>query len=148
MQGPTILLLAITHAKSGTCPTPLIKQAIALKNELLASMTLKIFLHGDLHHDNIIKNGDHWLAIDPKGVVGEPEFEAAAFDFMFINELVNQDSVKKIFEERAHRLAQKANLNPQRIKDWVFVRLILMAAWLLEDNGDPSWAIKLAEALM
>ncbi len=58
------------------------------------------------------------------------------------------DDVKNIFEARVKLLAQKAHLNLQRIKDWVFVRLILMAAWHVEDNGDPSWAIKLAEALM
>ena len=55
--------------------------------------------------------------------------------------------MKVIFEERVNLLAQKANLNAQRIKDWAFVRLILMTAWYVEDNGDPSWAIKLAEAL-
>ena len=106
-----------------------------------------IFLHGDLHHDNILKNDDQWLAIDPKGVVGESEFEIAAFDFMYINELSNMSDVKNIFEARVNLLSQKAHLNLQRIKDWVFVRLILMVAWHVEDNGDPSWAIKLAEAL-
>jgi streptomycin 6-kinase len=141
-------LMAIDNLKDHSCPSHLIKKAITLKNELLSSMTTEIFLHGDLHHDNILKDGDHWLAIDPKGIVGEPEFEIAAFDFMYVNELANMDDVKNIFEERVNMLARKANLNPQRMKDWVFVRLILMAAWHVEDNGDPSWAIKLAELLI
>jgi len=141
-------LMAIDNLKNHSCPSHLVKKAIALKNELLASMTIEIFLHGDLHHDNILKDGDHWLAIDPKGIVGEPEFEIAAFDFMYINELANMDDVKSIFEARVKLLAQKAHLNPQRIKGWVFVRLILMAAWHVEDNGDRSSVIKLAEALM
>jgi streptomycin 6-kinase len=130
------------------CPSHLLEKAISLKNALLATMTTKVFLHGDLHHDNILKNGDQWLAIDPKGIIGEPEFEIAAFDFMYITELANKADVKVIFEARVNLLAQKANLNAQRIKDWVFVRLILMAAWHIEDNGDPSWAIKLAEQLI
>ncbi|MBA3660932.1 MAG: phosphotransferase [Gammaproteobacteria bacterium] len=129
------------------CPSHLLKKAIVLKNALLASMTTAIFLHGDLHHDNILKNDNHWLAIDPKGIIGEPEFEVAAFDFMYVQELAGQADVKNIFESRINLLAQKANLNAQRIKDWVFVRLILMAAWNIEDHGDSSWAIKLAEQL-
>lgn len=141
-------LLAIDSLENHSRPSYLVKKAIALKSQLLASMTTDIFLHGDLHHDNILKDGDHWLAIDPKGIIGEPEFEIAAFDFMYVNELANMVDIKNIFEARVNLLAQKAHLNPQRIKDWVFVRLILMAAWHVEDNGDPSWVIKLAEALI
>nr|WP_302473958.1 aminoglycoside phosphotransferase family protein [Legionella sp. PL877] len=106
-----------------------------------------IFLHGDLHHDNILKHGNGWLSIDPKGVVGEAEFEIAAFDFMYISELTSTKDVKNVFAKRLELLAQKSGLDAQRIKDWLFVRLILMAAWLTEDNGDPSWAIKLAELI-
>lgn len=130
------------------CPAHLLEIAISLKNALLATLTTEVFLHGDLHHDNILKNDDQWLAIDPKGIIGEAEFEIAAFDFMYITELVNQADIKVLFESRVNLLAQKANLNAQRIKDWVFVRLILMAAWHIEENGDPSWAIKLAEQLI
>jgi len=141
-------LMAIDNLQDHNFPAHLVKKAIMLKNELLVSMTTKVFLHGDLHHDNILKNGDEWLAIDPKGIIGEPEFEMAAFDFMYINELANMSDVKNIFETRVHLLAQKSHLSWQRIKDWVFVRLILMAAWHVEDNGDPHWAIKLAGQLI
>ncbi|EKD54656.1 MAG: hydroxyurea phosphotransferase [uncultured bacterium] len=140
-------LSAIDDLSDDVCPSYLIGKAITLKNKLLSSIKKEIFLHGDLHHDNILKNDDQWLAIDPKGVVGESEFEIAAFDFMYINELANMSDVKNIFESRVDLLARKAHLNLQRIKDWVFVRLILMAAWHVEDKGDPSWAIKLAETL-
>jgi streptomycin 6-kinase len=141
-------LMAIDNLKSQECPLYLIQKAIALKNTLLTSMTAEIFLHGDLHHDNLLKDGEHWLAIDPKGIVGESEFEMAAFDFMNINELANMSNVKNILEARIDLLAAKAQLNPKRINDWIFIRLILMAAWHVEDNGDPSGAMKLAEALM
>ncbi len=131
----------------GDCPVHLVKKAISLRESLLSSMTAEIFLHGDLHHDNILKNGETWVAIDPQGIIGEPAFEAAAFDFMYVKELANNNLVKQVMEARIHQLAQKANLDAQRIKDWVFVRLILMVAWQVEDKGDASWAIKLAHAL-
>ena len=44
-------------------------------------------------------------------------------------------------------MAAKSNLSAERIKGWVLVRLVLSAAWHIEDNGDPSLAIKLAEIL-
>ncbi len=128
-------------------PIDLLNKAIELRKKLLSSSKSFILLHGDLHHDNILQHQDRWLAIDPKGVIGEAEFEIAAFDFMYINELSAQTDVKSILEQRVERLAQKSGLNAQRINDWLFVRLILMAAWLIEDNGNPQWAIKLAELI-
>ncbi|MDR3501187.1 MAG: aminoglycoside phosphotransferase family protein [Legionella sp.] len=128
-------------------PTVLLKKAIELRNKLLSSLKPLIFLHGDLHHDNILRHGSEWLAIDPKGVIGEAEFEIAAFDFMYINELATTRDVKTLFAKRVELLAQKSGLEAQRINDWVFVRLILMAAWFIEDNGEPRWVIKLAELI-
>jgi streptomycin 6-kinase len=34
-------------------------------------------LHGDLHHDNILASDRGWLAIDPKGLLGDPHYEVA-----------------------------------------------------------------------
>jgi streptomycin 6-kinase len=141
-------LIALDKLTPNRMPAHILKRAMNLRDALLSSMGPLVFLHGDLHHDNILKHNDSWLAIDPKGIVGEPEFEIAAFDFMYINELANTSDVKQIFESRVTMLAQKSNLDAQRIKDWVFVRLILMAAWLIEDNGDPCWAVKLAHMLI
>jgi streptomycin 6-kinase len=140
-------LKALDEPSLKQIPTTLLNKAIELRNKMLSSPKPLIFLHGDLHHDNILKHGNEWLAIDPKGVIGEAEFEIAAFDFMYIGELTTTVDVKNVFEKRVELLAQKSGLDAQRIKDWVFVRLILMAAWLVEDNGDPSWAINLAELI-
>lgn len=129
-------------------PAILLNKAIKLRNKMLSTPKPLIFLHGDLHHDNILKHGHEWLAIDPKGVMGEAEFEIAAFDFIYISELTATVDAKNGFEKRVELLAQKSGLDQQRIKDWVFVRLILMAAWFIEDNGDPSQAINLAELLI
>ena len=140
-------LEAIDTLKSDQVPPSLLKKAIDLKNSLLASKQKTIVLHGDLHHDNILQNGDEWLVIDPKGVIGEAEFEIAAFDFIHKSEMENEPEVAKLFDKRVSLIAKKAKLNEQRIKDWVFVRLILSAAWSIEDNMDPGWALKMAQLL-
>jgi streptomycin 6-kinase len=140
-------LQSIDRAKSNQLPKHLLKRAIQLKNALLASSTQQLFLHGDLHLDNVLKNGNTWLAIDPKGIVGEPEFEIAAFDFIHPTELDNKLDVRSLLDSRITYISQRTGLNAQRIRDWVFVRLILSAAWGIEDKGDPSTAIKLVDSL-
>lgn len=37
-------------------------------------------MHGDLHHENILSSvREPWLAIDPKGLIGESEYEVISF---------------------------------------------------------------------
>jgi streptomycin 6-kinase len=93
-----------------------------------------------------LQDGNEWIVIDPKGIVGDVEFEMAAFDFIYHSELDNKE-VTDFYEKSIALISQKSNLNFQRIKDWVFVRLILSAAWSIEDNRDYSWAIQLARLL-
>lgn len=39
-----------------------------------------LLLHGDLHHENILKNENgSYTAIDPKGVIGDPVFDLSRF---------------------------------------------------------------------
>jgi streptomycin 6-kinase len=138
-------LESIDKVKSNEIPKNLLDKAIKLKTSLLSSMKNEKLLHGDLHLDNILQNDNEWLAIDPKGIIGDVEFEIAAFDFIANSELCDATSV--MLNERIERIANKAKLSVQRIKDWTFVRLILSAAWSIEDKGDPSKAIKLAQLI-
>lgn len=48
-------------------------------SRLLESSPEPRLLHGDLHHENILWGGGRWWAIDPKGLWGDPAWEAAAF---------------------------------------------------------------------
>ena len=50
----------------------------AIFRELAASQGKQFLLHGDLHHDNILRDdAERWLVIDPKGVIGETAYETA-----------------------------------------------------------------------
>ncbi|HEU5102244.1 MAG TPA: aminoglycoside phosphotransferase family protein, partial [Roseiflexaceae bacterium] len=69
------------HFGGGTGPLPraLVEQAESLFADLLASQAAPVLLHGDLHHENILAaTRQPWLAIDPKGIVGEPAYEVGA----------------------------------------------------------------------
>jgi streptomycin 6-kinase len=45
---------------------------------LLATQRDVVALHGDMHHENVLRFGSRgWLAIDPKGLTGERGFDYA-----------------------------------------------------------------------
>jgi len=126
-------------------PEYLLDKAIDLKNHLLNSTDKDLVLHGDLHQDNILKNKNKYIAIDPKGIIGEIGFEAAKFDFIQECELDNLNNIPDIYKQRISLLADKLNFDYKRLSEWVFVRMILGAAWFIEDNCDPSKSLIMAE---
>ncbi len=140
-------LKAIDKCNSTQIPQYLLNKARHLKNKLLNSSRNQILIHGDLHQNNILHDATQWFAIDPKGILGEPEFEIAAFDFIHENELQTNLAVDKFFEERIAVISQISSYDIQRIKDWVFVRLILAAVWCIEDKADPTFYIKLTQKM-
>jgi streptomycin 6-kinase len=57
----------------------IVARAAAMFKELEASRSGLVLLHGDLHHENVLFDETRgWLAIDPKGEVGELAYELAA----------------------------------------------------------------------
>src|SRR5665647_1430586 len=58
--------------KDWSIPSAHIQRARKLKQQLLQTHASPVLLHGDLHRDNILSNGDGWVVIDPKGVIGFP----------------------------------------------------------------------------
>lgn len=120
-------------------PQTILFRARKTRDYLLKTSSNKFVLHGDLHQDNILLDGTSYIAIDPKGVVGEREFEAAAFDFVKKHETPHHLFV------RIKQFASRAKMDQDRLIDWVFVRLALAAAWFIEDNRDPSFPLRLLE---
>ena len=132
---------------AGPFPPKLVEQAESLYSELLASAGEPVLLHGDLHHFNILSaERAPWLAIDPKGVVGEPAYEIGAF-------LRNPDlaqytpgELKMLQARRVDLFSAALNLDRKRILGWAMAQAVLSAWWSYEDHGH-GWepAIQLAE---
>src|SRR5262249_46590382 len=60
-------------------PAALVEIAAVLYAELCSSQRERRLFHGDLHHDNVLSDAERgWIVIDPKGVVGEVEYELGA----------------------------------------------------------------------
>ena len=128
-------------AGTGAIPGPLVQVAHDMYTELCASQAATRLLHGDLHHHNILLDSQRgWLAIDPKGVIGEPAFEVGAA-------LRNPCERPELFTapaailKRVDCFARVLRLDRGRILGWAFAQAILAALWELEDDGRLSSGI-------
>jgi streptomycin 6-kinase len=126
-------------------PEDLVGEAETLFAELFASEGEKFLLHGDLHHGNILSAGDgSWLAIDPKGVVGEAAYETAALLHNPVGALDGPDP-RGLLERRLDVLSGELGLDRDRIRVWGLAQAVLAAYWGLEDGG-RVWGEALAFA--
>ena len=100
------------------------------RNHIFNTYHERRVLHGDLHHDNIIKHGNDWLIIDPHGVVGFPINEVWAF-------------VQDI-EQDVPFIAEYFNFKLEDIRKCYFMHAVLSSIWAIEDNIDPAFWLNLA----
>jgi streptomycin 6-kinase len=131
--------------KDWNIPNHYLQKARQLRDQLLKTAEPDVFLHGDLHHDNILQNGNDWVVIDPKGVIGEPAYEVAAFIRNLMPELLNHADVPNIIHNRVTRFAELLELPSQRILDWCFVQAVLSWVWAIEDGCDDTYSKNLTE---
>ena len=116
-------------------PKGLVEKAESLFADLLATEGPPLLLHGDLHHENILASErDPWLAIDPKGVVGEAAYETAALLHNPVEALHGPDP-KSLLERRLDVLAEELGLERARVRAWGLAQAVLAAYWTLEDVG-------------
>lgn len=127
------------NGETGPFPSDLVDKAEVISRDLLASMETLTLLHGDLHHWNILSSErDQWLAIDPKGVIGEPEYETGAWicnPFPNILEMSNPD---RMIARRIDQFSSELGFEPERIYGWSFSQAVLAAYWSYEER-DKDW---------
>ncbi len=124
-----------------------IRKAQELREYLLGSAEVEYVCHGDLHLENIVKHGDCWLSIDPKGTVGEMAFEAAAFDLIDSCEWEQHDLIQEKLKTRINRLAIALKVDEKRLRKWFFLRAVISAQWFIEDGGNPDVTLSLVKYL-
>ena len=134
---------------TGPVPAPLVARAEALVRELLGSAGEAVLLHGDLHHHNILSAGRRpWLALDPKGLAGEPAYETGALLRNPMPWLLEQPNPGRILARRVEQLAGLLGFERERLLGWAIAQAVLSAWWSYEDHGH-GWepAIACAEIL-
>lgn len=140
------------HFGGGTGPFPatLVEAAEQIFAELLASTAEPVLLHGDLHHWNILAaERQPWLAIDPKGVVGEPAYEVGALLRNPMPQIFTVEQPRRLLARRVDLLTDALGFDRARIVGWGFAQAVLSAWWTYEDHGQYdaemiTWAEHLA----
>jgi len=74
-------------------------------------------IHGDFHHHNLLTHHDGWVVIDPKPMVGDPEFDVPTFLWNPIGHLPTQESVERWIGAFAD-----AGLDANLLRKWAIVR--------------------------
>jgi streptomycin 6-kinase len=134
---------------AGPPPATIFERGERLYQELDASTTRRVLLHGDLHQGNILSAARQpWLAIDPKGIVGDPAYETGPLLLNLWDELYPVTDPAAVLARRVAWLAYDLDLDPERVRQWGIARLVLSAVWSAENDG-TGWtrAIELAEIL-
>jgi streptomycin 6-kinase len=126
------------HAQGG-----ILRLAATTASNLLARQQDISVLHGDMHHGNVLDFGSRgWLAIDPKGLIGDRCFDYA-------NIFCNPDHETAIMPGRLGRqvgvVAEAAQLDPIRLRAWIVAWAGLSAAFSIVDGSPPDRALRITE---
>jgi streptomycin 6-kinase len=122
--------------------TGVFAQAHTTAVELLSEPRDIRALHGDIHHRNILDFGARgWLAIDPKGPLGDRGFDYAN---LFCNPDLKTCTTADIFARRIETISRCADLAPRRLTAWALAWAGLSAAWHLDDGTPPDSALAIA----
>lgn len=108
---------------------------VDIATTLFASMGARrdVLVHGDFHHHNLLRHADRWLAIDPKPLIAEPEFDVATLLWNPLQRTVTPD-----ITERRIRQLSAAGLDERRIREWAIVRGTQLGLPLRPDEDEAT----------
>lgn len=119
-----------------------------------SSYPLKMLLHGDFHHDNILlSENETYVIIDPKGIIGDPVFDVPRFILNEFEEKKSPELHDKIMEIIS-TLEKRLNIPNEIIKQCLYVETAMGMCWCAEDGSTPEEYARLlrdvafAEAIM
>ncbi|HEY4200980.1 MAG TPA: aminoglycoside phosphotransferase family protein [Devosiaceae bacterium] len=104
-------------------------------------------LHGDLHHDNILSSDRGWLAIDPKGLIGDPVYEVAnAFrnPYPALKLAANPRRINAF----ADTISARLGFNRKRMLGFAAAHSALSACWELEAGNPITWDLAILPHLL
>lgn len=137
------------YGGSGPLPAGLLDRTEVLVHDLLDSSPPPVLLHGDLNYGNVLSaQRDGWLAIDPKGVTGDPIFDTAILLHDPVDRILVAPSPQRFLARRVDQIIEQSGFPRERVLGWGMAYAVLSAVWSAEDHGG-GWegAITCAEVL-
>ncbi|RKX29809.1 MAG: aminoglycoside resistance protein [Verrucomicrobia bacterium] len=114
----------------------LIDTAQNLFSELIDPRNEQTLIHGDFHPQNVLRSErDSWLAIDPKGVVGDPLYDIA----VLVCQPPRQPAElgpKQLLARRIDQVTEELVVDRQLITRWCLAHSVLSGCWAFGDHGD------------
>lgn len=87
-------------------------------------------VHGDLHPRNILRaDREPWLAVDPKGYVGDPAYDGGTLLKSRALELLEADDLRKAVHRVVDVFAEAAELDRERVRRWARFHAVQAAFW-------------------
>ncbi|MFZ2526667.1 MAG: aminoglycoside phosphotransferase family protein, partial [Rhodococcus sp. (in: high G+C Gram-positive bacteria)] len=114
-------------------PHRLVDQAVGLVRDLVVDEeSSAVLLHGDLHYGNVLAgHRQPWLAIDPRPLAGDRNFEPAPLLWNRWEELAGD--VRGGLLRRFEAVVDAGWLDEDRARGWVVVRSVINAWWTLDE---------------
>lgn len=101
------------------------RRLLPVARRLLARLDIgaTTLVHGDFHHHNLLSSDKGYVAIDPKPMLGEPEYDVASFLWNPIGYRMRRD----VTERRLTAFAA-AGLDDWRMRAWAVIRASYLGA--------------------
>ena len=103
----------------------LVDEAVSFLRKAGPTQRESVLMHQDFHGGNLLLSERGWLAIDPKPLVGEREFDVASL----IRD--RRPTTKAAMERRLDYLVDRLDLDRERTRGWAIAHAL---AW----NGDSE----------
>ncbi len=129
-----------------TSNDPLILKAAKVARELFETTTTNIPLHGDLHHSNVLKSNRGWLAIDPKGLMGDPCYDVSN---IFGNP-INAGDITTVAQRQSYladTLSDKLGYPRDRLIKFAFIHSVISTIWSGSTAQDDAERVIIAKQL-
>ena len=116
---------------AGALPPRVVDAAVAALRELDHPETV---VHGDLHDTNVLAaEREPWLAIDPKGLVGDPAYDA--FTVIHSPRLLLTSGHLRALDI----FCEAAGIDRERARRWALVRAVRSVLWG-GGTDRPGWS--------
>lgn len=101
-----------------TLPDRVLDAALATVREL-GRVQPETLVHGDLHAHNILRaDREPWLAVDPKGYVGDPAYDGGTLLKSRFLALLEANDLSKAVHRALDLFAEAAELDRERVGRW------------------------------
>ncbi|MET8540047.1 aminoglycoside phosphotransferase family protein [Kitasatospora sp. NPDC004799] len=124
---------AALRTDAASLPHPLpartVEAALATVRELARDQP-EVLVHGDLHPRNILRaEREPWLAVDPKGYVGDRAYDGGTFLKVHALTLLGATDVHRALLRALDVFAEAAELDRERTRRWLQLHAVQAAFW-------------------